>query len=147
MGEFIEVFLMVLLAAVKYLFAVLALLAHSSRVWYLDMLIVASGGTIGVLVFTYLGAIISTYLSKYHFFKFKFGKLKKLLHIKNTYGLIGLALLSPILISIPVGCIISASFEHDKLKIMRYHLLAVVFWSVLLFGLKGLFHFDISKKI
>lgn len=147
MREFLEIFLMVLLASVKYLFAVLPLLASSSREWYLDMLIVAGGGTIGVLVFTYLGAIISAYLSRFHFFKFKFGKLKKLLHIKNTYGLIGLALLSPILISIPVGCIISASFEHDKGKIIRYQLLAVVLWSVLLFGLKGIFNIDISKKI
>ncbi len=147
MGEFIQVFLMVLLSAVKFLFAALPLLASSHRAWYLDMLIVAGGGSIGVFIFTYLGAIISNYLSRYHFFKFKFSKLKKLLHIKNTYGLIGLALLSPILISIPVGCIISASFEHDKGKIIRYQLLAVVFWSVLLFGLKGMFHIDISKKI
>ncbi len=147
MGNFIEIFFMVLLSAVKYLFAVLPLLAGSSRAWYWDMLIVSSGGTIGVLVFTYLGAIISKYLSQYHFFKFKHGRLKKLIHIKNSYGLIGIAFLSPVLISIPVGCIISASFEHDKHKIMRWQLMSVFFWSILLFGLKGIFNIDISKTL
>ncbi len=138
---------MVLLSAVKYLFAVLPLLASSSREWYWDMLIVASGGALGVLVFTYLGAIISNYFSRFSFFKFKFGKLKKLIRIKNSYGLIGLALISPLIISIPVGCIISAAFEHDKRIVIRWQLLSVIFWSVLLFGLKGLFHIDITKSI
>lgn len=147
MGEFIKIFLMVLLSSVKYLFAVLPLLASSSRAWYWDMLIVACGGSIGVLVFTYLGAIISNYFSRFSFFKFKFGKLKKLIRIRNSYGLIGIAFISPMVISIPVGCIISAAFEHDKSIIIRWQLLSVIFWSVLLFGLKGLFHIDITKSI
>lgn len=136
-----------LLASVKYAFAALPLLTASSRAWYLDMCIVMAGGTIGVFVFTYLGMIISKYLERYHFFRIKYPSLRRFVRIKNSYGLIGIAMISPILISIPVGCIISASFEHDKGRIIRYQLFSVIFWSVLLFGLKGLFNINIVKAI
>lgn len=147
MNEFFEIAIWFLLSGVKFLFAVLPLLASSGREWYVDMLIVGSGGTLGVFVFTYLGAVLSKYFSKYHIFRFKYKKLKKFVRIKNSYGLIGIALISPVLISIPVGCIISASFEHDKGKIIRLQVGSVLFWSILLFGLKGLFNIDINKTI
>ncbi len=147
MNEIVEIGLWVILSGVKYLFAVLPLLANSKRAWYFDMLIVSSGGTLGVFIFTYLGAFISNYFSRFHFFRIKYPKLKKLMKIKNSYGLIGLAILSPVFLSIPVGCIISTAFEHDKMKIIRYQLFGVIFWSVLLFGLKGLFGINLSKQI
>lgn len=147
MSEIVKILLMILLASVKYAFAALPLLTASSRPWYFDMCIVMAGGIIGVFVFTYLGVVISRYLEQYHFFRIKYKSLKKFVRIKNSYGLIGIALISPVLISIPVGCIISASFEHDKSRIIRYQLFSVIFWSVLLFGLKGLFDINIVKAI
>lgn len=147
MSEIIKILLMVLLSSVKYVLAVVPLLTNSTRAWYLDMLIVIAGGSIGVFVFTYLGVVISKYLERFHFFRIKYKSLRKFIHIKNSYGLIGIAFLSPVLISIPVGCIISASFEHDKKKVIRLQLLSVLFWSLLLFGLKGLFNINIVKAI
>ncbi len=147
MNEVVEIGLWIILSGVKYLFAVLPLLAKSHRHWYWDLLIVSSGGILGVFSFTYLGAYISQYLSRYHFLKMKYPKLKKFIKIKNSYGLIGIALLSPVLFSIPIGCIISTSFEHNKHKILTYQIASVLFWSILLFGLKGLFNIDLSKEI
>jgi hypothetical protein len=147
MNEVVEIGLWIILSGVKYLFAVLPLLAKSHRPWYWDMLIVSTGGIMGVFSFTYLGAYISNYLSKYHFFKMKYPKLKKFIKIKNSYGLIGIALFSPIAFSIPVGCMISAAFEHNKHKVLSYQIASVIFWSVLLFGLKGLFNIDLSNEI
>ena len=147
MPEVFKIILIGLLASVKYAIVVFPLLATSSRAWYLDMCIVAVGGACGVYVFTYLGAIISKYFEQFHFFRLKFKNLRKFIRIKNSYGLIGIAFLSPVLISIPIGCIISASFEHDKNKIIRLQLMSVIFWSVLLFGLKGLFNINIVKEL
>ena len=103
MNEVVEIGLWIILSGVKFLFAVLPLLAKSHREWYWDMLIVSSGGILGVFAFTYLGAYISNYLSKYNFFKMKYPKLKKFIKIKNSYGLIGIALFSPLVFSIPIG--------------------------------------------
>lgn len=144
MNNIFEIFSLLLLSAVKYLFAILMLLAASSRAWYLDMLIVMVGGLAGVFVFTYLGAVISKYLSKFHFFRIKFSKLRKFVKIKNSYGMLGLAIITPVIISIPVGCIISSSFEHDKKKIIRYQGLSIIIWSIVLFGLKGIFGIQVK---
>ncbi|MCC6818995.1 MAG: hypothetical protein IT245_08905 [Bacteroidia bacterium] len=146
MKEFVEIAILFLISGVKYLISVIALLKFSSRAWYWDMLIVSSGGILGCFIFTYLGAALSKYFSKFHLFKFSNNKLRKFIKIKNSYGLFGIAMLSPILISIPVGCIISASFEHDKTKIIRYQIISVLFWSILLFGLKGLFNINLIKE-
>jgi len=147
MNEVLEIILMGLLAAVKFLFAAGGLLIHSSRPWYMDMLIVAVGGCTGVVVFTYLGAIISKFFSRYHFFKIKYKTLRRLTRIMNSYGLIGIAFISPMTISIPIGCIVSASFEHDKKRIIRLQMASVLFWSILVFGLKGVFHINIAEKL
>jgi hypothetical protein len=147
MNDVLEVILVGLLSAVKFLFAVLPLLIKSSRPWYMDMAIVAAGGCTGVFVFTYLGAWISKRLGKYHFFKIKYKTLRKLARIMDSYGLIGIAFISPLTISIPVGCIISASFEHDKKRIIRLHVGSVLFWSILLFGLKGIFNINLGETL
>ena len=147
MNEVLEVILMGLLAAVKFLFAAGGLLIRSSRPWYLDMIIVAVGGCVGVIVFTYLGAFISRYFARFHLFRIKFRTLRKVARIMDSYGLIGIAIISPMTISIPVGCILSASFEHDKNRIMRLHIFSVLVWSVLLFGLKGIFNINLGEKL
>ena len=138
MSEFFEIAGWVLLSSVKYIISILTLLVKSPRVWFYDLLIVAAGGSLGVLVFTFLGSAISKYLGRFNFFKIKFKNLRRFVIIKNGYGLIGIAFLSPLVFGIPLGCIISSLFEPDKTKVLRLQLTSVVLWSVLLFGVKGL---------
>lgn len=143
MAEFLGILTWFLVSTVKFVVSVGALLSFSSRPWYLDMLIVIGGGVTGVIVFTYLGAIISKKLAHYHFFKIKYKTIRKLIKLKNGYGLIGVAVITPVLISIPVGCIFSASIEHNKLRVIRIQAMSVIIWSVVLFGLKGLLNIQI----
>ncbi len=141
MSDFFEIAGWILLSSVKYIIAILTLLAKSPRLWFLDMLIVAIGGSLGVIVFTFLGAVISKFLGQYDFFKIKFKNLRRFILIKNGYGLIGIAFLSPLILGIPLGSIISTLFEPDKAKVLRLQLTSVIFWSVLLFGVKGLIQY------
>lgn len=134
--------LLFFLSGIKYVIAVGALLANQSRPWYFNMMIAMLGGISGVFTFTYLGSYISDYFSKFSFFKIKNSKLRRFIKIKNSYGLIGLAVLSPVLFSIPIGCILSSYFEHNKNKILKYQVASVVLWSLVLFSLKG---FNIIK--
>jgi len=142
MEEILKIGSWMLLASVKYFFAVPVILTQSTWPWYIDALIASSGASIGVLAFTYLGAYIAPFFSRIPLFKMTFSKLKRIIHIKNKYGLIGIAFLSPILLSIPLGCIVSASFETDKRKIITYQLASVILWSLIIFGAKGLFKIE-----
>jgi len=105
------------------------------------MLIVAFGGCIGVTVFTFLGAIISQYFGKFNIFKVSFKNLKRLAIIKKGYGIIGLAFLTPLIIGVPLGCIITTMFEPNKYKVLKLQLTSVILWSVLLFSIKGIIQF------
>ncbi len=143
MEDFWDIIVWFLVASVKFVIAVTKLLVISSRAWYWDMLIVMAGGTFGVLVFTFLGAAISKKLEKYNFFKMKRSKLRKLIKIKNGYGLIGIAFITPVIISIPVGCIISSAFENDRNRVLRLQISSVLIWSLVLFVAKGLLKIQI----
>jgi len=143
MENFWDIIVWFLVASVKFVIAVTKLLVISSRAWYWDMLIVMAGGTFGVLVFTFLGAAISKKLEKYNFFKMKRSKLRKLIKIKNGYGLIGIAFITPVIISIPVGCIISSAFENDRNRVLRLQISSVLIWSLVLFVAKGLLNIQI----
>ena len=145
MSELLEIIGWYLLSSVKFIFAAIPLLAGSSRYWVYDMIIVALGGCTGVFVFTYLGGVISRYFARYHFFRISYKNLRRFVRLKNGYGLIGVALLTPIIISIPVGCILSATFEHDKWRVIRLQTSAVLLWSILLFSLKGLFNVNFGE--
>jgi hypothetical protein len=143
MENFWDIIVWFLVASVKFVIAVTKLLVISNRAWYWDMLIVMAGGTFGVLIFTFLGAAISKKLEKYNFFKMKRSKLRKLIKIKNGYGLIGIAFITPVIISIPVGCIISSAFENDRNRVLRLQISSVLIWSLVLFVAKGLLNIQI----
>jgi hypothetical protein len=141
MSEVFEIAGWMLLSSVKYIVAILTLLAKSPRFWFYDMLIVAAGGAMGVVIFTYLGAAISKYLERFPVFKIKYKNLRRFVLIKNGYGIIGLAFLTPLILGVPLGCIITTIFEPNKAKVLRLQLVSVTLWSALLFGIKGAIQF------
>ncbi len=141
MTDFLEIAGWILLSSVKYIVVIIALLAHSSRFWLYDMLIVSVGGSIGVSVFTFLGSLISKFFERYSFFKVSYKNLRRVVLVKKGYGLIGLVFLTPLILGVPFGCIITTLFEPDKMKVFRMQLISVILWSVFLFGCKGLIQF------
>lgn len=94
------------------------------------------GGIIGIVIFTYLGSFIQDFFIK------KFPKTfnrrfttsnRMLVRIKQRFGLGGVAALTPILLSIPVGVLFALTLTHDKKKIMMSMILSVMFWATVLF--------------
>ena len=130
--EVISVFLM---SAIKFFAA--PLLAKSFGFGYLQTIFVTSlGGITGAILFFYLGARIVHFFP--NFFK-PVNKKRKVFTKKNkffvmlirNYGLFGIAVFSPILISIPVGSFLAARFfENDKKMALLMLSMSVVLWSV-----------------
>jgi hypothetical protein len=130
--EIISVFLM---SAIKFFAA--PLLAKSFGFTYLQTILITSlGGIVGVFVFFKLGARIVHFFP--NFFK-PVNKTRKIFTKKNKffvmlirdYGLFGIAIFSPILISIPVGSFLAARFfeSHSKMALAILSI-SVVLWSV-----------------
>jgi len=64
---------------------------------------------------------------------------KIIVTVKHRHGLLGIALLTPLLFSIPIGCFIAVRYFKDKQRILIYMFGAVLFWSVCISSFKFLF--------
>lgn len=59
-------------------------------------------------------------------------KKRTLVRVWRTYGMLGVAFLTPILLTPIGGTIVAVSFGEDRWKIFVYMLVSAVFWSVIL---------------
>jgi hypothetical protein len=115
-------------------------------------LVTVSGGIFGNIFFTFLSAAI---LKWWHQRRVKKGNLhkqkiftktnKRIILIKKRFGLTGIALLTPILFSIPLGAFIAEKFYKDKRKIIIYLSVSVVFWNLVIYLLINFFHNTYAK--
>jgi hypothetical protein len=60
---------------------------------------------------------------------------RRLIKIWKTYGLAGIAFITPCIISIPVGTVIANALESNRKKIFLYMFISVVFWSLTIHSL------------
>ena len=135
--EILELIFVLFTASVKFAVAVTYMLARNSEYDYFDILIrLISGGFIGVIFFYYFSNVLNRLISKLFGKKKKKNifskKVRRFINIKNKYGMIGISLLTPVVLSIPVGCFIASRFFSKKRITIVTMLLGVVFWSVIL---------------
>ena len=137
MADGYEVLVVLLTSSVKFFAA--PLLAKSIGFSYIETIFITTlGGFFGIFVFFSLGSKLVLFFP--NFFK-PLNKNKKVFTKKNKfyvllirkYGAIGVALFSPILISIPVGSFLAARFfKANSFRVKFYLCLSVLFWSVTL---------------
>jgi hypothetical protein len=76
---------------------------------------------------------------------------RRLVSIFRKYGLFGIAFLTPVLLSIPIGTIVANSFEPKKRKIFLFMFISILFWSILMVSLFEIFHaksvIDLQEQI
>ena len=69
----------------------------------------------------------------------KFTRRNKMIaNIRRKYGMAGIVLLTPILLSIPIGALLGPKYFHHRKSFIPWMLLSIVMWSVasiLLFGI------------
>ncbi len=111
------------------------------------ILVSCSGGIIGTIVFTYLSAGLLKWWKTFKNKRFPstqtstFKKSnRRIVRLKNRFGLTGIAVLTPFLLSIPVGAFIAERFYKDKKKVITAISISVVAWSFLLYGVFYLFY-------
>lgn len=104
------------------------------------------GGIIGIVLFTYLGNFIQAYLIKTfpNFFGRRFTRSNRMLvRVKQRFGLGGVAAITPILLSIPVGVMLALTLTHDKKKVLISMVMSLLFWATVLFLPYYLFNINI----
>jgi hypothetical protein len=106
------------------------------------------GGTIGIVLFTYLGDFIQAYcIEKFpNQFGRKFSRSNRfLVRVKQKFGLGGIAAFTPIILSIPVGVLFALALTGDKKKVMFSMMISMLFWATIIFLPYFLFNINIFE--
>lgn len=106
--------------------------------WWEVCLYNTLGGIIGIIFFTYVyegfKALIyrlSPRLKARRDRRPTFSKKnRRLVKFKQRFGLVGIAFMSPTMISLPVGVIIANSFVTNKPKLFLYMTISVIAWTL-----------------
>lgn len=134
MTLFLKILSVISLSGVKFLFAIpLSVIKYDFNFWQ-TVLFSIIGGVIGVFVFSYLSENIARLLKSKLKSKRKEKSIKKIIAIKTArkYGLFGIAFLTPIFLSIPIGTYLALYFFPNRKKTIPILLTSVVGWSLVL---------------
>jgi membrane protein YqaA with SNARE-associated domain len=146
MNEILQILGLFLLSSTKFLFAPATIILSGYNFWQ-TILISTTGGWFGVYVFYFFGKLIMDYIFRKYFnktepkqVKKKFSKTNKMIvKTKTKYGIYGLAIITPVVISIPIGAIIAAKYYRKNKATIPILMSAVFAWSVILTTFFSLF--------
>lgn len=111
------------------------------------------GGMIGVFVYMYLWDFILLVKNKIvkpkpHTAHIKINKnIRRMVHFSRTWGIYGIALVTPTIISMPVGTLICRAIEKNKWHIKLVMFISLSFWALLIIALQYFFHIDVKPWI
>lgn len=105
------------------------------------------GGIGGTIFYTFLSAGIIQWWENYKLKKGLFQDKKtftkgnrRIIRIKHKFGLTGIAILTPVILSIPLGAFIAERFYKNKTKVILAISLWVIIWSVVFYFIYYLFY-------
>jgi len=129
-----------LMSLVKYAAAVAMALAAGHPM--LGFLVCTIGGFLGSLGMVYGGRHLQQWWQKRrgkNSPQKRFTPVKrKMVWLRTHGGFVLIATLSPLILSLPIGCALSMTFIHSRKRIVLGMWISVLFWSSLLFGIQAL---------
>jgi hypothetical protein len=132
-----------------------AVIAIYKSNYLLALLSSCSGAILGTIVFTYLSAGILKWWNqlKEKWFTSKHPKKiftksnRRVLRIKQRFGLTGIAILTPIFLSIPIGAFLAERFYKDKKKVIGYLSISALFWCFTLYFIYLFFYTSFHNAV
>lgn len=142
----------VLTCAVKYIFGVLGALTTGLN-FFETLLTTLIGGMIGVFVYLYLWDLIIFIYRKFVPKKPKEGGIKInttkrwIVKVIIKYELYGIAFLTPLLLSVPIGTLLAAAIEPNKWRIKLFMFFSFLGWTLFLYGAYALLGIRIDELL
>ncbi|MDJ1470572.1 small multi-drug export protein [Cytophagaceae bacterium DM2B3-1] len=102
--------------------------------WTETYLLTVTGMMISVILFTFLGKTLKdNFLSRFYKKRLLFTpRNRRLVKIWRKYGMLGVAFLTPIILTPIGGTIVASSFGESKFRIFLYMFLSALAWGVIL---------------
>jgi hypothetical protein len=133
--QIIQAISVLLLGCVKFFLAIPLAIQYDFTFWE-TFLLSCFGGIVGIIFFAkFRKAVLKLYYKIYPF-NYNINKrgLRKTIALKTArkYGLFGIAFLTPVFLSIPIGTFIALHFFPNKKKTLPILFASVLGWSFLL---------------
>ncbi|MGB3949323.1 MAG: hypothetical protein WBM13_15145 [Bacteroidia bacterium] len=139
-----------LLSSVKFVFGGVPLALVYGFSFFETVTVTCLGGFLGSTFFVYTSDKLIAFFKKRKAIKNaknptnapakKFTRTNKIIVVaKKRFGLLGIALLTPALFSIPLGCFLAVRYFKDKQRIVMYMFGSILFWSVTIASFKLFF--------
>jgi hypothetical protein len=141
-----------LTCAVKYIFGVFGALAANLN-FFETLICTVGGGMVGVFVYLYLWDLILFLYRKFVPAKPKTGGIKInktkrwIVKVIIKYELYGIAFLTPLLLSVPIGTLLAATLEPNKWRIKRFMFFSFLGWTLLIYGISALFGVKLDELL
>lgn len=72
---------------------------------------------------------------------------RRIVKVWKKYGLTGIAIITPIILSIPIGTVIANSLEPSRKKIVLYMFISILFWSLTMTSIFEILHVASVKDL
>jgi membrane protein YqaA with SNARE-associated domain len=127
-----EITIVFLLSAVKLMLGIISALARKFSYWEI-LLVCSSGGIAGTFFFFYLGREFFALWDKWFPRKnIIIKRARRIINIMQKYGKAGIILLTPVVLSIPLGNFIAARFYKGDKSFITGMIASVVGWTALI---------------
>ncbi|MES2380256.1 MAG: hypothetical protein V4538_04395 [Bacteroidota bacterium] len=149
MNDWWQIVSVTLICTIKFIIGLGMALAYNFKpvVFYLTTV---GGGMLGVFIYLYLWDFILLIKKKIvkpkpHVVHIKINKsIRRMVRFSRTWGIYGIALVTPTIISMPVGTLICRAIEKNKWHIKLVMFFSLSFWSILIITLQNLFNIDVQ---
>ncbi len=143
-----EILSVVLVSGVKYLFGVGLAILYDYGFW-LSLGLTTSGGIGGTMVMLFFGQQIDYYWNRMPWRRNKKRKIftwrrRFIIKVRQRGGLFIIALLTPVLLTVPFGVISAMSTGYKRHEIFPAMAVSFLLWGSVLFGLYHLIGFDVA---
>lgn len=135
MSTLLKILIVISLSGLKFMIAIPLSAIQYDFNFLQTLLFSLSGGIIGVFLFSMLSDTINRLFPKKKKINRKRKRgIKEVITIKaaRKYGVYGIAAITPILLSIPIGTIIALRLFPEKRKTLRVLMSSVVIWAIIL---------------
>jgi hypothetical protein len=152
MNDYWQIISVILVSTIKFIIGLAMSLAYNFPpiTFYFTTV---GGGMIGVFIYLYLWDFFLIIKNKVWEPKPKKvqikinKKIRNMVHFSRTWGIYGIALVTPTIISMPIGTLICRSIEKNKWHIKLVMFVSLSFWSLLIIALQYFFHLDVKPWI
>jgi uncharacterized membrane protein len=146
----LKILTVVLWSAVKYIVGISFAIGFGFNTLN-TLLLTIGGGMLGVVVYLYLWDLILRIIYRFRPKKnkpIKFTPMKrKLVRFIKKYEVWGIAFLTPIILTPPIGTVLASSIEHNKWRIKLLMFMSFTFWTLLVLALKFIFKLDFGSSV